>query len=339
MTFPKPLASATGRVLAAVLFVPLLAACESSVAPRADSDRHFSLYGVLNPRADSQAVLVFPIEDELRALPTEPLDATLVSRELSSGQEIAWADSILTTAEGAVHVYWARFRAEHDRTYRIDVQNSRGDRGSQVTVRVPPEAEIVPRDVVDGLWVTQDVDVTAAVERLNFLKVQYVIKAKLPPSSLAYPVLLPDKLPDLFSPPPPTDPQPPPPPEDTLIVQTLFVPIDYAEKATPSASGWTMPINFSDDFREIRRRVSTRGNADPIYGIQLKAIEVSMVAANAAWQAPENQFNSEVLIQPGTMTNVERGFGFVGAGYRLEHSYTIPDDMLIRIGFRLPTDD
>jgi hypothetical protein len=309
----------------------LLTGCESALAPRAEADRHFTLYGVMNPLADSQGVIVFPVDGELKPLPDAPLEARLRSTNLDSGESVAWRDSIIASAAGPAHVFWAPFRASYGETYRLEVESLKDDGASSVTVKVPPRANIVPMDPVDGVWVTQDVLVTAPVDRLNFLLVRYVIKAKLPRSSLAYPVLLPGgklggdaTLSD-------------PPPGDSLIVQTLFVPIDYVEKAAVDASGWTIPINFTDDFREIRRRISGRGSPDATFGIQLLAVEISFVAANAEWAAPDDRFEADVLVQPGTMSNVERGFGFVGAGYRLEHSYTLPEEFLIRIGFRLPS--
>ena len=294
------------------------------------------MYGVVNPEADSQGVIVFPIENELRALPAEPLDAILTSTDLETGDQFVWSDSMVFRDNGVVHVYWAPFRASHGRTYQLNVASASGERHSEVTVTVPPKAEIVPGGVFEDIWIRQNVAVTAPVDRLNFLLVRYVIKAKLPPASLAYPVLPPDKQTD-FGAPPPSDPMSPPV-VDTLIVQRLFVPIAYSEKAELSADGWTIPVNFSDDFREIRQRVSRRGNNDASYGIRLEAIEISLVAANAEWAAPGDQYETNVLIQPGAMTNVKGGFGFVGAGYLLEHRYQLPDDVLTRIGFRLDND-
>ncbi|MFT4605626.1 MAG: hypothetical protein ACI9W4_002370 [Rhodothermales bacterium] len=329
----------TGRVLplACLGWILALSACETSVAPRADTDRHFSMYGVVNPEADSQGVIVFPIENELRVLPAERLDAIVTSTDLETGDQFVWSDSMVFRENGVVHVYWAPFRAAHDRTYRINVASASGERHSEVTVTVPPLAEVVPGGVFEDIWIRQNVAVTAPVDRLNFLLVRYVIKAKLPPASLAYPVLPPDNQKDFGAPPPPTDPTAPPA-QDSLIVQRLFVPIAYSDKAELSGEGWTIPINFSHDFREIRQRVSRRGNSDAAYGIRLEAIEISLVAANAEWAAPGDQYEANVLIQPGAMTNVKGGFGFVGAGYLLEHRYQLPEDVLTRIGFRPDND-
>ncbi|NNE69514.1 MAG: hypothetical protein HKN29_04030 [Rhodothermales bacterium] len=324
-------------LLGAVLLV-VLSACESSVAPRADTDRHFSLYGVVSPDADSQGVLVFPIENELRELPAEPIDAILTSTDLETGEELVWSDSLVFREDGVVHVYWAPFRAIHDRSYQLSVRSADGDRRAAVTVKVPPEAEIAPGLVREDIWILQDVAITAPVERLNFLQVRYFVKAKVPPAALAYPVLLPDKQTSLGAPPPPTDPQAPLPPTDSLIVQQFIVPVDYSNDSFLDASGWTIPINFSFDFTDIRQRVARVAQPDPTYGIRLEHIEITLVAANAEWAAPQNVYDPEVLIQPGTMTNVQGGFGFVGAGYRLSHTYNLPDATLTRIGFRLDND-
>lgn len=330
---PRPLATLLGFG-----FLLSLTACETSVAPRADTDRHFTLYGVVNPDADSQSVIVFPIENELRVLPPEPIDALVTSTDLETGEKLVWSDSMLFREDGVVHVYWAPFRAIHDRSYRLNVQSASGERTAQVTVKVPPQAEIVPGSVEQDIWITQNVAVTAPVERLNFLQVRYLVKAKVPPASLAYPVLLPDKQEDFSSPPPPTDPQAPPPPTDSLIVQHFIVPVEYSEESMVDAAGWTIPINFSFDFRDIRQRVARVAQPDAAYGIRLEGIEITFVAANAEWAAPGNQYEAEILIQPGAMTNVQGGFGFVGAGYRLTHTYQLPDDVLTRIGFRLDND-
>ncbi|MFT5142189.1 MAG: hypothetical protein ACI80V_001734 [Rhodothermales bacterium] len=324
-----------GPLVSALLLAALLlnSGCETSVAPRSGADRHFSLYGVVNPTADSQGVIVFPIENELRALPSEPLDAFLTSTDLQTNESVAWKDSIVVGDEGAVHVYWAPFRATHDHTYRLEVQSAAGDRHSEVLIHVPPQAEVIPGPVYRDVWLMQDVQVTAAVERLNFLQVRYVIRAKLPKRSSVYPVIL------AGGPLPPIGNQPPlvetePLEDDSLTVQRLFVPIDYDDKASLLPSSWVIPVNFNDDFREIRKRVATRGNIDAQFGIQLEAVEITFVAANAEWTAPDDQFDAEILIQPGTMSNVTGGFGFVGAGYRITHHYTLPDDVLVQIGFR-----
>jgi hypothetical protein len=336
VTSPKSTPSVWPLVSALLVATLLLnSGCETSVAPRSGADRHFSLYGVVNPTADSQGVIVFPIENDLRALPAEPIDALLTSTDLQTNESVEWRDSIIVGDEGAVHVYWAPFRAAHDHSYRINVRSASGERHSEVEVHVPPEAEVVPGPVFQDVWFRQDVAVTAAVERLNFLKVRYVIRAKLPRINLPFPVLLAGgPLPPIGSPPPPPPEETEPVEEDSLVVQRLFVPIDYDDLASLQTSSWVIPVNFSNDFREIRKRVSTRGTHDAQFGIQLEAIEITFVAANAEWTAPADQFDAEILIQPGTMSNVTGGFGFVGAGYRITHHYTLPEDILIQIGFR-----
>ena len=44
-----------------------------------------------------------------------------------------------------------------------------------------------------------------------------------------------------------------------------------------------------------------------------------------------------MLVQPGLMSNVDNGFGFVGAGYRIELTWLPDDDVVARSGFRPAT--
>lgn len=51
---------------------------------------------------------------------------------------------------------------------------------------------------------------------------------------------------------------------------------------------------------------------------------MEIFAASASWNPPGGVFDYELLAQPGTMSNVNNGFGFVGAG--VEASITwVPD--------------
>lgn len=77
-------------------------------------------------------------------------------------------------------------------------------------------------------------------------------------------------------------------------------------------TGWEVAIPFEDDVREILSR-SQAGD------VGLLAFEVSVYVSNEEWNvdAAGGAFDPEVLVQPGTLSNVENGFGFFGAGYRL----------------------
>ncbi|MEM1126455.1 MAG: hypothetical protein AAGI71_07375 [Bacteroidota bacterium] len=318
-----------------VFLLLLHAGCEADVSPLVGEDRYYSLYGVLNPRTDTQTVVVFPIESTLRTLPEESLDARFTSVEQETGQTVVWQDSILSTEQGAVHVFWAPFQAQFGSAYELNVERSDGATSS-VSLQVPPEAAFEIGPATLGPPVTQTVFVRPDVERLAQVRVTYVVRALIPPNIFrGSPDLIADER-------PPGGPGTgPPPPPDSLVVQTANARFDYTEFADLGGSEWALEIDLGGDFREIRDAIRARARFDLGYGIQIDGIFLSVVVANEAWNPPGGTFDPDVLIQPGTMSNVEQGFGFVGAGYPMEIFWLPPQDILERAGFSftdLPTD-
>ena len=109
-------------VMACCLFVLFLSGCETDVTAVLGTDRVFTVYGVLTPQADTQKVLVFPIEGTLRPAQAEPLDARVTSTDLQSGAMQVWRDSLKREANGQyTHIFWSPFRAEYGHTYRLEV--------------------------------------------------------------------------------------------------------------------------------------------------------------------------------------------------------------------------
>ena len=105
--------SETKRALKAVslmlcmLGLLLLAACEEDVTA-VRTERPFAAYGLLSPLYPKQEVYVFPVEERLRPLPPEPLDARVTTTDLVTGETVVWRDSVVAAAdEGAAHLFWA----------------------------------------------------------------------------------------------------------------------------------------------------------------------------------------------------------------------------------------
>lgn len=75
--------------------------------------------------------------------------------------------------------------------------------------------------------------------------------------------------------------------------------------------GWRVAIPFIEDVQRLIA-VSETGE------VGLRSFEVSVFVSNEEWNvdAAGGAFDPEVLVQPGTLSNVENGFGFFGAGYR-----------------------
>ncbi len=278
--------------------------CEEDVTAVLATDRPFSLYGVLSPQLDSQWVRVFPIENLLEPDTGQRLDADFTSTDLQTGNEAVWRDSVIVDAFGQLaHVFWAPFAAEYGHTYRLDVSRADGD-ASTVTVTVPPRTEVVIQEpAISVAAVRIPVLVEGVVPRLLRAEVTYSV-GYLPAGSVN-----------------PT---------------SGSVTVTYSDEPYASAEGWIVPIDLQDDFDAVSDTLVQRIQQpiDRSFGVILNLVTLRLIVANEEWNPPSGTFDSNVLVQPGTLSNVSNGFGFVGAGYRHEVSW-IPESEAIRAaGFR-----
>lgn len=62
--------------LIGLLLVGLCMGCEDEIAPFTTTEFPFTIWGLVNPTADTQAVRVFTIDTTLELIPSENLDAT-----------------------------------------------------------------------------------------------------------------------------------------------------------------------------------------------------------------------------------------------------------------------
>lgn len=60
----------------------------------------------------------------------------------------------------------------------------------------------------------------------------------------------------------------------------------------------------------------------------LNSLQLRLIVASEDWNPPGGIFDAEVLVDPGVLTNVENGFGYVVAGYRREVTWTPPDAVI-----------
>lgn len=289
--------------LAALLLVPfVLTACEEDVTAVLGTDRVYSVYGVFSPTLDTQAVLVFPIEPTLGERAAGALDAVVTSTDLVTGETRTWRDSLVANVNGgAEHVFWSRFRAVYGHRYRLRVERSDGE-AAEVEVEVPVRAGIeIEEPTVSVGRVSQGVRVTAPVPRLLDVVVSYRIRTR------------PDGGPE----------------------SVTSYRVDYTAQARPGGDGWIVPVNLSRDYDDLAQIASGWADWQPGFGLTLLDMEVTLIAADAAWDPPGGTFDPDLLVQPGLFSNVTGGFGFVGAGYRLRRLWVPPAEYAERAGFRI----
>ena len=133
--------------------------CEDSVVPVADTGRPFTLYAVLDPTEDRQALRVATFEPSLDATAGPEIDAEVISTDLNTGESVTWTDSLVAFGEGRFgHVFHADFRPVYGHTYRVEARRSDGA-VSSAEVTVPPFVEPLPLEtetsgtvVLTTLW-------------------------------------------------------------------------------------------------------------------------------------------------------------------------------------------
>lgn len=88
-------------------------------------------------------------------------------------------------------------------------------------------------------------------------------------------------------------------------------------------------------FRRDTRRILFEALANGITEVNFERLEIRAVVTNPEWTPPGGFFDPNVLVEPGTFSNVENGFGFVGAGYPIELAFKPDNTILAAAGFNI----
>lgn len=137
------------RLLARWLGAAILLAiggCDTHVDPFVPTDEHvFSIFGVLNPAADTQFVRVEALADTVRVGSAPDLDAIVTLEHLASVRVITLQDSFMRMGAGEVYVhnFWTAEPVEPGASYRLTVERSDGIASWATTTvpEAPPEIE------------------------------------------------------------------------------------------------------------------------------------------------------------------------------------------------------
>ncbi|WP_412070074.1 hypothetical protein [Rubrivirga sp. IMCC43871] len=225
------------------------------------------------------------------------IDAEVASTDLETGATTAWRDSLVTFADGSTGHVFVA-----DFTPRpgsaVRIDARRSDGAvSSVTVEVPPLVEPV-------------VDAAIYIE-----------------NGIGYPVRLtgaPRVLSGEFYVTVAGHPDDPP-----GVPRRLTVPIRTTPTQTATGE-WTVDIPFVD---ATRRHLRSLGLFET--GLGLVSVEYSFFVTGADWNPPST--DPDVLVEPGTFSNVVDGLGFVGGGYRSSVRWIVSVAAAAAAGFT--TDD
>lgn len=272
-----------------------LVGCSEEVSTASPVDHPFTLYGILNPRANTQTIAVFPIEPErLSPRGAEPLDAVVRSTDLTTGAVRIWRDSVVTNEAGRhEHMFWSDFRAEFGRSYLIEAVRPSDGATTSAVAHVPSEVVVLEEDRDHGVF---DVHIRGPGHRLVRVDVRYDVRAVGYRDGRSAGCIV------------------------TCLTSTYT--IRHTGKETRSPDGWVLEVRLGHHVEWLRAWYAlengvTWSNYPNLSRLELTNVSLDVTIGEEAWDPPRGVFDPNVLSQHVTMTNVEKGFGFVGGGYRL----------------------
>ncbi len=279
------------HILILLMCLPLLSCSETFLDPFENDGRYFSVYGFLDASESVHHVRVVEItrfaEDiDANRPDTRNVDAQVRSIDLSTGDVTRWTHQLRLLDDGSWgHVFTGRFLVRPGRTYRLEVERSDGKVASAETT-VPRFPTTVPTP-----------------DRLFF-------PYESSPDS-AYSALV--TLPDIAS-----------PWDITLLydLQGLGVSVPYGRPGQRTDDGgWQFTVDMPADAPKMRSFLEL-DSSDPLP--LLHAITLQVRALDGNWDPPGGVFDADVLAQPGTMSNVENGYGFFGSIGLYQYTWIAP---------------
>ena len=283
-----------------LLIFCLLVGCEEEIAPFSSIDFPFSIWGVINPQADTQAVRIFPIDPTLDLVPSETIDATTSVIDVDNDVRHVLVDSVTQLPSGDFrHTFWAQFEVVHGNRYRVEVERSDGLITRSDEVRVPEPISLSAPEPTDA--------------QISDILLPVIIDGN-PPSLPRIDVTY-----NSFS-------------ANNLGTRQQDNPItlNYANTPVIINDTLTLNIDMQEDFTTIRSIFNSR---DLDGQICIDNITIDVHVGNEEWRSPTGVFDPNVLVEPGTLSNVENGFGFFGAGFIESITVIPPATMQVRAGF------
>jgi len=293
MNTPRPtfLRAIVTVCLSAGLMLAVAACDDAFIDPFDNNERYYTLYGYLDAIETEHAVRVIPVTrfPERITSPTDDqatIDAVVTSTDLRTGQRITWRHTLEKLDDGAYgHIFRASFIVRPSNTYRLEVKRSDGKTATaETTVPYFPEAarfEFDPLEITPDSVVTQEWYLKGVASPWNIEAVYLFGNAYLPPGGISH---------------------------------RFYVPHGRPGERIDDDT-WRFKLSISEDQINVREQLAYFRSigvfdSSAVY-IRTVGIRVRMLDAN--WDPPEGVFDPEVLAQPGTLSNVENGYGFWGS--------------------------
>lgn len=134
----------------AALLAIVVAGCDPAFdSLNARDDRVYSLYGVLDPAADTQWVRVEPLPEPTSEGTAPDLDATVTLENLDTGQTWEFHDSLMVVQTEPQHNFWTTAPIRAGTRYRVEARRS-DDATTWATTTTPAQPPTIVRTADDN---------------------------------------------------------------------------------------------------------------------------------------------------------------------------------------------
>ena len=279
----------------------LLLACSETVETRIELEYPFSVFGIINPKADTHAVRIFEIKRNIALVRPDPIDAIVTTTHMQNGEVLAWHDSVIQLEDGDYrHVYWSEFQASAGDTYHLKVRRSDGAQTEAITTVPPPVTlKMLEPDTRKPAQAIMPLMIEGDPPALPRIDVEYILVGF-----------------------------------DASGNNPVFRPVvfNYAGQVVPDTEGVLLNIDLRRDYLDIYKLFDEDNDVTPNI-IDLREIHVTVHVGDSKWISPTGVFDENFLVEPGSFSNVQNGFGFFGSGYSETVSFRPPLVLIQRAGF------
>ncbi|MBO6574658.1 MAG: DUF4249 family protein [Rhodothermales bacterium] len=286
------------HLVAALTAVLLWSGCETNVDPFIEDDRFYTIFGYLDTATDLQALRVVPLRQVIGE-ESQTIDATVLSTELETGATVEWQPERIEYSDGSSgFVFRGALRPIPGFTYRIDVVRSDGASASAQTT-IPP---------APGIAVSEPEIAVADV-------FQRVFWEDIPAAPFRVEIWY------RFMGVTPSDP--------FLDAVLTYQDVKFGQARN---GGWEAIVRLTEDRLLVAQELDVSEDA----ALTLLGVGARLTMSDDAWRPPGGVFDREVLVQPGTFSNVDNGFGFLGAVNQFTAEWTLTPELTERIGYSFP---
>ena len=283
------------------LLLILSTGCRETVNTRLEINQPYSLFGLINPKSDTHAVRLFEIKSNIALVRPEPIDAVVTTTNMDTGTQQVWEDSVVTLDDGDYrHVFWAAFDASGGETYRLTIVRSDGATSTAITT-VPHPVELVPLvpDTLKPSEAFMPILIRGNPPTLPRIDVEYILFGFGEGGS------------------------------DPVFKSLLF---NYINEPIPTADGALLKVDLIRDYNEIYRAFNQDSDVTTEI-IDLRQINITVHIGDDAWVSPIGVFDPDFLVEPGSFSNVDNGFGYFGSGFTEFVTVRPPLTLIRRAGF------